>query len=205
MILLADDHPLFRKGLKSVIENISSANIVLEAADGNEAITLSHNHDFDLVMLDYKMPGMDGYDTAKLLLENDPQRKIIIITMYNETPLIISLFRLGVKGFLMKNSEVEEIEMAIAKVSSGELYYNSIFKDLIESELASDKQFALRFSKRETEIVELLSKGRTSLEIAKSLRISQRTVDTYRYRLFNKTEVKNTYELLNYFYQNGLL
>lgn len=207
-VLLADDHPLVRKGMASLLKGMGIADIILEAGDGKEALEISMKQPVDLFLLDFRMPGMDGYDIAKLILTRDPRKKVIVITMYTDAPLILNLFRVGVKGFLMKNSDIEEVETAIHKVMAGGFYYNDVLEGIIGSELKKvslNKIPPLKFTKREMDIMQLLSIGKSSKEISKQLNLTLRTVETYRSRLLDKVGARNTSELLNYFHQNGLL
>lgn len=207
-VLIADDHPLVRKALKTVIGSLGIAGTILEAGDGKEALEIELKHAIDLYLLDFRMPGMDGYDVAKFVLQKDETKKIIIVSMYTDTPLILNLFRIGVKGFLMKNSDIEEIELAIQRVLSGKTYYNKVFESILGPELSKlggKKIPPLRFSKREMEVTQLLATGKTSHDIAKKLKLTLKTVETYRSRLLAKVGASNTSELLKYFYQNGLL
>ena len=108
-IVLADDHPLIRQGLKSIIETFNLADEILEADNGKRALELACLHQIDLFILDYRMPELGGYETAKVLLAKNPKTKIVIITAYSENDLISSLLNLGVRGFLSKNTTLEEI------------------------------------------------------------------------------------------------
>lgn len=127
--------------------------------------------------------------------------------MYTDTPLILNLFRIGIKGFLMKNSDIDEIDLAIRQVLEGKIYYNKALEKIIGPELKrrGKKLPPLKFTKREMEIMQLLSIGKTSKEIGYKFKLTLKTVETYRGRLLKKVGASNTSELMNYFYQNGLL
>lgn len=205
-ILLADDHPAFRKGLKSIIESLLLSSEVLEAENGKEVIALAIRHRIDLFILDYKMPTLDGYEAAKILLRRDPSCRILVITMYTDTVLILNFLKLGVKGFLMKNSSIDEIEQGIDKVLAGEVYLNPCLEEAIPPGNFLDKRLTpLKFTARESDLVTLLSLGKTSRDISQSLGLSLKTIEAYRSRLFDKVGVKNTPELLTYCNRNGLL
>jgi DNA-binding NarL/FixJ family response regulator len=204
-ILLADDHPVFRKGLKAVINGLGIPHEVLEAGDGWMAFEIASTQVVDLFLLDIKMPELDGYELSKLLLKKDPKTKIIVMTMYDDNALIVNLFRLGVRGFLVKNTDPEEIILAIQQVLAGDLFYNDTFKEVIQRERNRQTLPPFEFTPREMELVALLSNGKTSKEIAATLGLTLKTIETYRSRIIEKAGVRNIAELLNYFHKNGLL
>jgi DNA-binding NarL/FixJ family response regulator len=208
IFILADDHPLYRKALRKILETPKQLRTIFEAGSGQEAIALIEKHPIDLLFLDYSMPGLNGYDTAKLILERDPGKKIIILTQYDEIPVILNFFKIGAKGFLTKNADEKEILESIDAVTAGNYYYHSRFDATITRWLADglNKSVpAIKFSGRDMELVVLLSKGRTSQEISAQMGFSLRSIETYRYNLLKSTGVKNTGELLNYVYKNGIV
>ena len=204
-ILLADDHPVFRRGMKAVIGGLGVSHEILEAGDGRGAFEIASMQTIDLFLLDIKMPELDGYELSKLLLKRDPKAKIIVITMYGDAPLIAALFRLGVRGFLIKNTDAEEIVTAIRQVLAGDLFYHNSFEDVIRRERHLKTLSPFEFTPREMELVKLLSQGKTSKDVANILGLTPKTIETYRSRIIEKTGVKNIAELLNYFHKNGLL
>lgn len=208
-ILIADDHPLFRKGLEDIIRttDYANANIYL-ASNGQEAVRLCTTHAIDLVFLDVNMPEMNGYDAAEAILEVRPTIPIIVITQFDEIPLILNLFKTGARGFLTKNIEGDEIAAAMASVLKGDYYYHSKFDETISSWLMSGlrKQIpSVRFSDREMQLIMLMSKGKTTHEISEQLGLSFRSIETYRYQLIKKVNVANTAELITYVYKNSIL
>jgi two-component system, NarL family, invasion response regulator UvrY len=208
-ILIADDHPLFRKGLEDIIRttDYAAANIFL-ASNGQEALRLCTAHAIDLIFLDVNMPEMNGYDAAEAILEARPTVPIIVITQFDEIPLILNLFKTGAKGFLTKNIEGEEIAAAMSSVLKGDYYYHSKFDETISSWLMSGlrKQIpSVRFSDREMQLIMLMSKGKTTHEISEQLGLSFRSIETYRYQLIKKVNVANTAELITYVYKNSIL
>jgi DNA-binding NarL/FixJ family response regulator len=206
-MLLADDHSLIRQGLKSLIETFHLADEILEAENGTQVIDLSLQHHIDLFILDFRMPVMGGYDTAKLLLTQNPKTKIVIITAYSESDMIVGLLALGVRGFVSKNTTLEELQFALTKVLAGEIYVNKIHEAQIirEQNFSNQSSAPITFTKRENQLIALMSKGKTSKEISLSLEVTQKTIEIYRSRLLNKVGVKNSIELIDYFHINGLL
>jgi two-component system invasion response regulator UvrY len=208
-ILIADDHPLFRKGVEDIIRTTeySSASILF-AANGQEALRMINNRAVDLIFLDVNMPEMNGYDAAEAILEVRPTVPIIVLTQFDEIPLILNLFKIGAKGFLTKNIEGAEIAAAMTAVLKGDYYYHSKFDDTIKSWLMSGlrKQIpSVRFSEREMQLIMLMSKGKTTQEISEQLGLSFRSIETYRYQLIKKVNVANTAELITYVYKNSII
>jgi len=199
--LLADDQPLVRLGLTSFIKSLNPNFTVHIARDGKEALALFYKHPIDLLILDYRMPVLNGYDVANEILSVNATKKIIIVSMYTDEPLISSLFHLGVSGFVSKHADVLELEKAIAAVLNGRLYWPKEFEDILGKQPVVAT--TIKFTDRELDLVASLSKGKTSTEIARNWGISLKTVETYRSRLIEKTGVKNVAELIHYFHKNG--
>src|ERR1044071_3015477 len=208
-ILVADDHPLFRKGVEDIIRttDYATANILF-SSKGQEAVRMCTSHTIDLIFLDVNMPEMNGYDAAEAILEARPTVPIIVLTQFDEIPLILNLFKTGAKGFLTKNIEGAEIAAAMTSVLRGDYYYHSKFDDTISSWLMSGlrKQIpSVRFTEREMQLIMLMSKGKTTQEISEQLGLSFRSIETYRYQLIKKVNVANTAELITYVYKNSIL
>ncbi len=208
-VLIADDHPLFRKGLEDIIRTteFASANI-FSAPNGHEAVRVASHHPIDLVFLDINMPEMNGYEAADAILEAKPSIPIIVLTQFDEIPLILNMFKAGAKGFLTKNIEGAEIAAAMTAVLNGDYYYHSKFDEVISSWLMTGlrRQIpSVRFSEREMQLILLMSKGKTTQEISEQLGLSFRSIETYRYQLIKKVNVANTAELITYVYKNSII
>jgi DNA-binding NarL/FixJ family response regulator len=197
-ILLADDHPLFRKGLRSVIRSLGFIGLVLEAGNGKEVLQIKEENLVDLYILDYKMPELDGYDTSMFILKKDPRAKIIIITMYDNPPLVANFHKIGIMGFMNKNTDPDRIETGILTVLNGWEYYESVEKELGDAH-------PIQFTHREKELIALLAKGLTSQAISQNLGLAYKTIETYRSRLLEKVSARNTSELLHYVHRIGLI
>lgn len=201
-ILVADDQPLVRVGLRSFIKTLNTNFIIHEAVDGKDALEIFYKYPIDLLILDYRMPRMNGYEVARAILSVNVTKKIIIVSMFTDAPLISNLFQLGVNGFISKSADVSEVQAAIEAVLAGKLYYSKEFESIITRE---NTPLTIRFTDRELDLVISLSKGKTSIEIAKNWGISVKTIETYRSRLIEKAGVKNIAELIDYFHRNGQL
>lgn len=199
-ILIADDHPLFRKGLSRMIKQLGFEGEILEARHGDEVLALRCEHDIDLYILDYSMPLMNGYDAAKVILRTKPRAKIIIMSMYDDLHLLTNFQNVGIKGFINKNSEPEQVKQALTAVLSGREHY-----PIVDRKATRSVTPPLQFTPREMELIQLLAKGHTTRDIARLLNLTQKTVETYRCRLLEKVNVKNTSELLSFVYRIGVV
>lgn len=208
-VLLADDHPLFRKGLEDIIRTTGYAGSrFVYASNGQEAVDAFNTHSPNLVFLDINMPVMNGFDAAEQILTARPGTPIIVLTQFDEMPLILNFFKIGARAFLTKNIEVDDISNAMSSVLNGDYYYHTRYDETISQWLMTGlrkKVPSIKFSDREMQIIMLMSKGKTTQEISDQLKLSFRSIETYRYQLIKKVDVNNTAELISYVYKNGIL
>jgi DNA-binding NarL/FixJ family response regulator len=202
-IIIVDDHRLFRSGLKFLLENTGKYQVIGEATDGIEFLELLPTIHPDLVIMDISMPKMNGIEATRMALIKDPTLKIMILSMHNEMEYYHALIDFGIRGFLLKDADNEEFFLAIDKILSGETYFaqEMLLNIIHENSLAQP----LQFSRREKEILELISHGLSNQEIAKALNISQRTVERHRTHLLEKTGSKNSIRLIIYALKNNLI
>lgn len=202
-ILIADDHHLFNDGLKSLLINELDLEIIGQVYDGNAVIAFVKKQLPDLILLDINMPLMDGIEVAEVLLESYPDLKIIALTMYAEPKYIKEFQRIGVQGYLLKNTSKGELLTTIHSVFLGKKMYDN---KLIVSNLHSEDSFVKlhNLTKREVEIIKLLKEGMTSQVIADKLFVSIFTVDTHRKNILFKLNLKNTADLINFAVENGI-
>ncbi|WDF55378.1 response regulator [Mucilaginibacter sp. KACC 22063] len=204
-IALVDDHKLFRSGIASLINQLDNYTVLFEASNGNELITrFSNVNPPHIVVLDINMPEMDGFLTTQWLKKNAPDTRIIILSMYQDAEKVLSMVKLGVHGYLLKDSEPEEFEKALREVTNGELYYPSfVTRHLVES--YSKPDINVKLNTREVEFLKLVGTEMTYKEIADKMNISVRTVDGYRDQLFEKLQVKSRVGLVIYAIKNNLM
>ncbi len=206
-IYIVDDHSLFREGLKMLLSNVDYIGKIYEAENGQEFIDgLTKNH-VDIVMLDIEMPVMNGIQAAQKAKEIVPGIKIIALSMYSDENYYLSMIEAGACGFLLKNSNFQEVEKAIIDVYNDKSYIsieilNNILKQPQKTSLSNVKE---DLTEREDEILVLICKGLTNHEIADKLGLSKRTVDKHRENLLMKTQSKNTANLVIYAIKNGYL
>jgi DNA-binding NarL/FixJ family response regulator len=197
-ILLADDHPIFRRGLRSVIRSFGFRGSILEAQNGREVLAIHQTQRIDLYILDYRMPEMNGYETSRVILRENPNARIIIISMYDDPLLISRFYQLGVQCFTDKSTDTNKIRSTILAIMNGMKANGGVEEGIPESN-------PLQFTQREKKLIELLDRGFTSQAISQHLGLAYKTIETYRCRLLQKASVKNTSELLGYCYRNGLI
>lgn len=207
---IVDDHNLFRTALSDML-NDENIHVVLEAGNGNELIGKMDACIPDVVLLDINMPVMDGIETLQFLSSHYPQVRVIILTMHGEEGFVRDLIKKGAKGFLTKNSSIEEVKSTIMDVLENdtpvieELLKKSFRSLSIKGVLPAALPLKMEFSKRQLEILTLICKGYTSTEIADKLYITKRTVDGHRERLMEKLEVRTSSELAAEAVRKGLV
>jgi DNA-binding NarL/FixJ family response regulator len=200
-VMLVDDHKLFRKGLRMLIDSLESFEVSAEAANGVEFLTLLGQNQPDIVMLDIAMPEMDGIEATKLALEKYPDLKIIAISMFGSQDYYFKMVDAGVKGFLLKNSDFTEVKLALESVVEGDTYFSrELLMNLVNSLKHSPGESTpdSPLSDREKEITLLICKGMSTQKIAAALGLSKRTVDSHRANILLKTGCRNTASLVAY-------
>ncbi|MDP4184148.1 MAG: response regulator transcription factor [Bacteroidota bacterium] len=207
-IMLVDDHTLFRNGLRMLLNNFNNFKIVAEASNGKEFLELLDTTPVDVVLLDIAMPEMDGIEAAQLALKKYPNLKIITLSMYGEEDYYFKMVSAGVKGFLLKNSDITEVCNAIESVIEGGSFFSKeLLFNLVSNLKSSSESHKLdtELSERELEILILICKGYSNQEIGEQLFISKRTVDKHRANILAKTNCKNTANLVVFAIKNKLV
>jgi DNA-binding NarL/FixJ family response regulator len=206
-VIIADDHVIFRKGLFTILNEINNIKVVGEAANGNELLELLKKTEVDVILMDIKMPKMDGIEATKRVRALYPQIKIIALTMYEEISYFNKMSEVGAAGFLLKKTNQDELEKAILTVLDDGNYYSEEFISSLEKQRVSlaGKKTDVVLTDREREVLELICKGMSNPEISKHLGLSQRTIDGHRARLFEKTGAKNAPHLVMFAIKNGLI
>lgn len=206
-ILIVDDHPVVRQGLRSTLTEITDIKVIDEARDGAEALAKARASSPDLVLLDISLPGQSGLDVLKHLQAEMPAVRVLILSTYPEKQYAVRCLRNGALGYLTKESASEELVTAIRRVSQGRKYVSASLAELLASELHSDhvRTPHEELSDREFEVLCLLGRGRTVSQIAQLLSLSLSTVNTYRSRLLDKMNMHSTAELMHYVIENKLV
>ena len=196
-VLVVDDHALVRMGVRRLLEGLTDMKIVAEAESGEAALALVKTHHPDVVLLDMKMPGMDGWEVTRRLMKSNQQIKVIAISAICTEPLPSRVLQLGAMGYLTKDSGAEEIATAIRRVFKGEIYLSpEIAQKMAINSLnpAQETPFEA-LSEREMQVMFMITAGMTVKEISEKLFLSGKTVNGYRYNIFEKLSIKNDVEL----------
>lgn len=196
-VLIVDDHALVRMGIRRLLDDLPDMEVVADAESGEQALALVKSHKPDVVLLDMKMLGIDGWEVTRRLKKSHPQVKVIAVTAMCAEPLPTRVLQLGAMGYLTKESGAEEMAAAIRKVSKGEKYLSAEIaqKMAINSlEAVQDSPFDL-LSEREMQVMLMITRGMTVQDIADRLFLSSKTINGYRYRMFEKLGIKNDVEL----------
>lgn len=210
-VTIADDHRMVSDGIKTILENSKKIRVIDVLSDGAALLRSLSVVEPDVLLMDIDMPVMNGIEAMQEIKRKHPGLKVIILTMHEETALVKKFNELGAKGFLLKNSDQDELLLAVKKVHEGGHYYSAnLTHGLINNKTHSfssasfdDKKALL--TDRETEILKLIAEGYSNKEIGEKLFISHRTVDTHRTNLMNKLEVNNIAGLIRYAIKNGFV
>ena len=210
-IMIADDHPLVRSGLRALLERDGEFQVIAEAADGYEAIDLAVLHKPDVILLDVGMPRLSGPDAAQSISQKLPAVRIVMLSMHSDEAYVLRALKAGARGYLLKASPEADVIAAIRAVASGNAYFSpSITKLLVEEYVVEARRRGVEdsydlLSTREKEILQLLASGKTNREIAELLFISVATVETHRNNVFQKLHLHNLAELILYAVRKGLI
>jgi len=199
-LLLADDHSLFREGLKQILSKYDKFNVIDEASDSNEVIEKISQDEYDLIILDISMPGPGIFETINHIKSLKPELKILILSMHPEEQYAVRLMKLGVYGYVSKDSAADELVKAINIILTNNKYFNDKVIHAITTSMfnTNDINPEAILSNREFEVMCLIGKGKSLKEIGEQLFISEKTVSTYRTRILEKLRLKNNSELIKY-------
>lgn len=200
-VLLADDHTLVREGIRSSLVRYPAISVVGEAANGKEAVSKSKTLAPDILLLDLNMPEMSGMEAMPLIRKQCPNTKIIILTVHDSKEYVSRLLRGGAHGYVLKDTSADELVRAIEAVVQGDAFFSPRVSHILLQDYARSAQTESHngketVSEREREVLELIDQGKTTKEIAVQLKLSARTVETYRVRLKRKLDARNVAELL---------
>jgi DNA-binding NarL/FixJ family response regulator len=212
-IALLDDHPLFRQGMRYILQSLPFVESVVEAGEYAELLALCRQRLPDVLLLDLQMPGMDGPEVAERLLAEFPGLKIIVLSMFSADKFITQMMKLGARGYLPKDVNQQELTQALeAVLTTGNYFSERVSRALVRGVQQPTRQPAttlltdeVHFTKRELDVLRLICEGRTTAEIAEDLFLSNRTVDGHRQRLLEKTGSPNVASLGVYAVRHGLL
>jgi DNA-binding NarL/FixJ family response regulator len=208
-ILLADDHRLFRAGIRSLLQTLRDMEVVAEAADGREALRLVEVHRPDVILLDILMPNLNGLDTAARIARSGSRSRVIMLSMNADKDSVVKSLRAGAVGYLVKTADPAELELAVRAVVRGEKFLSSAVSapviaaclEGLEKEVTSLE----RLTPRQREVLQLVAEGHTTKEIARKLDISVKTAEAYRGELIKALDIHDVASLTRYAIRTGLV
>lgn len=207
-VLIADDHPLFRSGMRQAVEEDSEMQIIGEARDGEEALAMISQHLPDVAVLDIGMPKMNGLDVACALREKNAPVAVMVLTNYKEEEMFNEAMDAGVRGYILKDTAAVDILNAIRKVTMGEYYISPSLSGYLVSrsrraaQLLEEKPSLARLTPTEKRVLSLISLNKTSKEIADELNVSYKTIETHRTNIAAKLNIHGSHSLLKFALEN---
>ncbi|MFP4497220.1 MAG: response regulator [Vulcanimicrobiota bacterium] len=206
-ILIADDHPVVRRGLKQLIEENENFKVTAEANNGKEVLDIINDGVFDLILMDISMPVMNGLDTLKQLKIVKPEIPVLILSIHPEEQYALRVLRAGASGYLTKETAPEELVLAIRKVLDGGKYVSISLAEKLVLQLDNNHNAPVykELSDREFQVFQMLARGSSVSDIAEELCLSVKTISTYRSRILQKMNMKNNSELTYYAMKNRLI
>ena len=208
-VILADDHTLVRAGLRSLVEQLKEVTVIAEAKDGHEVLALAAEHHPDVVLMDLSMPGMNGLEAALRLKKDEPQIKIIVLSMHASEEYVLQALRAGASGYLVKDSAPLELALALQAVARGETYLSPpISRQVVDSYMQRvgqvDDPLAV-LTGRQREILQLIAEGSSTKDIARKLNLSVKTVETHRAQLMERLDIHEVAGLVRFAIRHGLV
>ena len=206
-VLIVDDHDLVRVGIRRLLADVKGLKVVGEARNGEDAVRLTRELQPDVVLMDVKMPGIGGLEATRKILRIQPDVKIIAVTVYGDEPYPSRLLQAGAAGYITKGSSLDEMVHAIRTVCAGQRYISPEVAQQLALKHVTDQEespFDL-LSERELQVMLMITTGRKVQEISEQLYLSPKTINSYRYRLFEKLQVNNDVELTHLAMRHGMI
>jgi len=210
-IAIADDYKIYRDGLKVGLSADENLTVIAEADNGEDLLKELETHSPDVILMDLKMPIMDGMEATKLVRKKYPSIKVLVVTMYEDDKFIIHLMENGANGYLLKNTEPDEIRKSIYAVYENGYYFNDVVnkallkKLVLKNNLKPSFNQNIELTERELEVLKLICGEKTAAEIGKEIFLSPRSVEGIRQRLIEKVGVRNTAGLVMFAVKNGMV
>lgn len=207
-IVVVDDHAIVLKGIAALLNSYEDLRVVGEASTGSDAVLLCRKCKPDVVIMDYSMPGFDGADASRKILEDDSSIKILGLSMYADPSFVDRMLKSGASGYLLKNAQLSELRDAILSVANGSSYLSpkiaeTVLSMYVRGDSLVKRDAACSLSKREQEILQMVADGRTSKEISTMLNISVRTVEKHRMQIMKRLKIDNTAAMVKYAIKSG--
>jgi DNA-binding NarL/FixJ family response regulator len=210
-IAIADDYKIYRDGLKVGLSADENLDVIMEADNGEDLMKELEKQSPDVIIMDLKMPIMDGMEATKAVRKKYPSIKVLVVTMYEDDKFIIHLMENGANGYLLKNAEPEDIRKSIYAVHENGYYFNDLVNKALLKKLVLKNNFKPSFNQnvelteRELEVLKLICEEKTAVEIGKEIFLSPRSIEGIRQRLIEKVGVRNTAGLVMFAVKNGII
>ena len=207
-ILIADDHNLFRAGVRGLLKGFAGVEVIGEAVDGREAVTLATEHRPDVLLMDVGMPGLNGIEAAERVRAATPTTRVIILSMHTGEEHVTRALKAGAAGYLLKDARPDELELAVRQVARGQAYLSpAVSKYLVQSYAGggSGRSALERLTLRQREVLQLIAEGYTTKAIATRLKLSVKTVETHRAQLMERLEIRDVPGLVKFALRCGLV
>lgn len=204
-IIIADDHPIVRQGLKQIVAETSDLVVAGEASNGKELLNKVGENDYDVVLLDISMPGESGMDILRELKKLKPRLPVLVLSIHPEEQYAVRMLRAGASGYLTKEKAPYELIEVIRKVSRGGKYVSAPLAERIALDLGTGSPLHETLSARQYQVMCMIASGKTVKEIAQEVSLSVKTVSTHRSRILEKMNLRNNAELIRYAIQNQLV
>ena len=208
-VLLADDHKLFRAGIRSLLQTLNDIEVVAEAGDGREALRLAAAHRPDVVLMDIMMPNLNGLDAAARIAHAYPHTRVIMLSMSADEDSVLKTLRAGAVGYLVKTADPAELELAIRAAVRGEKFLSSAVSEHVVAgclkRLDKEQSSLARLPPRQREVLQLVAEGHTTKDIARRLDISVKTAEAYRAELMKALDIHDIASLTRYAIRAGLV
>jgi len=207
-IILADDHTLVRAGFRALFQSIEGIEVIAEASDGREALRLIAVHQPDIILMDIAMSGLNGLEAAARVVQEFPHVRVVMLSMHANEEYVLQALRSGAMGYLLKDASVTELELAIKAVMRNETYLSpAVSKHVVEyvQRIGGEPSSLERLTARQREILQLIAEGRTTQEIAGTLHISVKTVESHRAQLMERLDIHDVAGLVRYAIRMGVV
>jgi two-component system nitrate/nitrite response regulator NarL len=209
-LLLVDDHPVVRRGMRSCLEGIRHVEIVDEAVDGKEAVEKVRKLSPDIVLMDIDMPNMNGLEATKLVREEFPDTRVLILSIHTNKEYVLQIIRSGAQGYVLKDTAPADLVRAIESVDSGEPFFSPdisqiVLNQYLEEAGADSAGDAVKLTTRERQVLAMIAGGQSNKEMANQLNVGVRTIETHRERVMNKLDIHSVAGLTKYAITNGIV
>ncbi|MDB6018146.1 MAG: DNA-binding response regulator [Pedosphaera sp.] len=209
-VLLVDDHPVVRRGIRSCLSNLDHLEIVGEAVDGKEAIAKVNELKPDIVLMDIDMPVMSGLEATRLLRSESPEIRVLILSVHSNKQYVLQIIQSGAQGYVLKDASPADLVRAIESVNGGEVFFSPDISQivlnqyLVEAGSDDDESASKRLTSREREVLAMIAEGQSNKDMANRLGVGVRTIETHRERVMDKLDIHSVAGLTKYAITNGI-